>query len=161
RWMLEDAGVSVLITRGGLAPELAASGLPVLDLGGAGGGLEGEPAVPPMPPEIDLPSSSLAYVMYTSGSTGRAKGVAGPHRAVAALVLESDYLRLAPGDRMGQAANTAFDAATLEIWGPLLNGGSVVVLEREATLDPRRLARTLVERRVGVLFVTPALFNLV
>src|SRR6185369_6909735 len=62
----------------------------------------------------DVPPASLAYVLYTSGSTGAPKGVEVSHRGVVRLVREAGY--------------TSFDLATLEIWGPLLNGGRLALL---------------------------------
>ncbi|HSS48358.1 MAG TPA: amino acid adenylation domain-containing protein, partial [Thermoanaerobaculia bacterium] len=101
----------------------------------------------------------LAYVTYTSGSTGEPKGVAIPHRAVVRLVRETDYARLGPDDRVAHLAHVAFDATTFEIWGPLLNGGRVVVLDRDTVASPHRLAKALRERGVTTLFLTGALFN--
>jgi natural product biosynthesis luciferase-like monooxygenase protein/amino acid adenylation domain-containing protein len=102
---------------------------------------------------------SLAYVTYTSGSTGEPKGVAIPHRAVVRLVRETDYARLGPDDHVAHLAHVAFDATTFEIWGPLLNGGRVVVLDRDTAVSPHRLAAALRERGVTVLFLTTAFFN--
>jgi amino acid adenylation domain-containing protein len=102
---------------------------------------------------------SLAYVMYTSGSTGTPKGVCIPHRAVARLVLGTDYLQLGANDRVAQAANTAFDAATFEIWGPLLNGGCTVIMPRDVSLNARDLAAFLRSERITAMFLTTALFN--
>jgi amino acid adenylation domain-containing protein/non-ribosomal peptide synthase protein (TIGR01720 family) len=101
----------------------------------------------------------LAYVMYTSGSTGRPKGVAVTQRAVHRLVRHTDYVRLGPGDRVAQVANPAFDAATFEIWGALLNGGCLVFLPRSVLLSPPDLARALAEERVSTMFLTSALFH--
>jgi len=105
------------------------------------------------------PAASLAYVMYTSGSTGRPKGVAVPQRAVVRLVRESGYVELGPGDRVAHVSNPSFDAATFEIWGALLNGGTVVVVPREVSLAPAALAGLLRGERVTALFLTTALFN--
>src|SRR6202012_4619484 len=62
-------------------------------------------------------AANLVYVMFTSGSTGRPKGVAVPHRGVVRLVVETSYMRFTPEEVWLQLAATAFDAATLEIWG--------------------------------------------
>ncbi|HDQ71156.1 MAG TPA: amino acid adenylation domain-containing protein [Chloroflexi bacterium] len=101
----------------------------------------------------------LAYVMYTSGSTGRPKGIGIPHRGVNRLVLNTDYVQLDASDVVPQAANTSFDAATFEIWGPLLNGGRVVLVPEGLVLEHRRFVTLLREEAVTALFLTTALFN--
>jgi amino acid adenylation domain-containing protein/non-ribosomal peptide synthase protein (TIGR01720 family) len=101
----------------------------------------------------------LAYVMYTSGSTGQPKGVEVPHRAVARLVLDTDYVAFGPDDVVGQASNASFDAATFEIWGALLNGSRLVGIDQDLILTPPELAAFLRNRRITILFLTTALFN--
>ena len=104
-------------------------------------------------------ASGAAYVIYTSGSTGRPKGVVVTHRAVVRLVCGTNYIDLGPGDRVAQASNASFDAATFEIWGALLTGGCLVGVDRETLLSPSALAVHLAAQRVGTLFVTTALVN--
>jgi amino acid adenylation domain-containing protein len=107
----------------------------------------------------DADGGTPAYVIYTSGSTGNPKGVVVPHRAIARLVLETDYVQIEPADRVALASNVAFDAATFEIWGALLNGATLVVVSPEVATSPALLAREIRQRRLSVLFVTTAVFN--
>jgi len=107
----------------------------------------------------DQGSRARAYVIYTSGSTGKPKGVCVPQQAVSRLVMNTDFVQLRHGQRMGHASNVSFDAATFEFWGALLNGGTLVCLDRDTTLDPARFANAIVEQQIDVLFVTTALFN--
>ena len=78
------------------------------------------------PPDVSHPLS-LAYVSFTSGSTGVPKGVAVPQRAVMRLVCGAMFAPLGPGQRLLQLAPVAFDASTLEIWGALLTGATLVI----------------------------------
>ncbi|WP_304451228.1 non-ribosomal peptide synthetase [Nocardiopsis sp. YSL2] len=103
-----------------------------------------------------LPSSA-AYVMFTSGSTGTPKGVVVDHRNIVALTRDGRW----PGahDRILFHSPHAFDAATYEIWVPLLNGGTVVVApDHGVTSDMVR--QGVAEHGVGAVFLTTALFNL-
>ncbi|MEH2311070.1 MAG: amino acid adenylation domain-containing protein [Nostoc sp.] len=102
---------------------------------------------------------NLAYVIYTSGSTGKPKGVAVTHRAVNRLVINTNYINIEPTDVIAQAANYAFDAATFEIWGALLNGARLVGVSKDLALSPREFADFLRSQKISILFLTTALFN--
>ena len=104
-------------------------------------------------------AEQLAYVIYTSGSTGTPKGVMVPHRAVNRLVCATNYVQIEPSDRVAQVANLAFDAATFEVWGALLNGAQLIGFERETTLSPPNFVTQLQQQQINILFLTTALFN--
>ncbi|MGX1174673.1 non-ribosomal peptide synthetase [Pseudomonas sp. R151218B TE3479] len=104
-------------------------------------------------------TESVAYIMYTSGSTGTPKGVLVPHRAISRLVINNGYADFNEHDRIAFASNPAFDASTMDVWGALLNGGQVVVIDHETLLEPSRFAQVLEDSGVTVLFVTTAIFN--
>ena len=82
-----------------------------------------------------------------------------PQRAVARLVLGTDYVQLTSGDVVAQISNASFDAATFEIWGALLNGARLVIIPTETALSPRGLAEALQRSGVTALFLTTALFQ--
>jgi len=150
-FMLEDARVRMLLAQDGLATHLHAGAVEVLPL---------EPESASDEP-FDAPGNaeSLAYVMYTSGSTGRPKGVAIPHRAIVRLVRGATWASFAPDERFLHLSPISFDASTFEIWGPLLNGGSLVVLP---ALHPSLAEIGEAIRRHGVttLWLTAGLFHL-
>ncbi|MET9366173.1 amino acid adenylation domain-containing protein, partial [Streptomyces sp. NPDC006632] len=108
---------------------------------------------------VDVHPDQLAYAMYTSGSTGLPKGVAITHRDVVAFATDHRFTTDAP-DRMLLHSPHAFDAATYELWVPLLSGGTVVVAPAGA-LDPVRLRAAVEEFGVSSLFLTKGLFDLV
>ncbi|QTL37768.1 non-ribosomal peptide synthetase [Pseudoalteromonas viridis] len=111
-----------------------------------------------LPRAAGLTPQSLAYVIYTSGSTGTPKGVMTPHRAVNRLVHKPNFMTLNAETVFLQSANIAFDAATLEIWGPLLNGGRCVLYpDSQITLDG--LNTVLSTQGVTALWLTSGLFT--
>ncbi|HEX2956979.1 MAG TPA: condensation domain-containing protein, partial [Chitinispirillaceae bacterium] len=79
----------------------------------------------------DIHGDMPAYILYTSGSCGEPKGVLVPHKAILRLVINSDFWDLKAGERCLQAAPLGFDASTLEIWGTLLNGGTLSFVSEE------------------------------
>jgi amino acid adenylation domain-containing protein len=111
-------------------------------------------------PPLPTPGAeSVAYVMYTSGSTGRPKGVMVPHRGIVRLVQDQDFMDLGPDERILQNAPLAFDAATLEIWGALLNGGTLVLPEGEETGTLRGLGAVIARERITTMWLTAGLFH--
>src|SRR5690606_2500077 len=99
---------------------------------------------------------SLLYVMYTSGSSGRPKGICITHRNVIRLVRNTNFIDIAPGDRMAQISNAAWDAATLEIWGALLNGAVLHGFDLATVLNPPVLGEALRAGAIDtVAFATP------
>ncbi|MDP9511284.1 amino acid adenylation domain-containing protein [Pseudomonas protegens] len=116
-------------------------------------------ALPTHNPDLPQSSESVAYIMYTSGSTGTPKGVRVPHRAISRLVINNGYADFNPEDRVVFASNPAFDASTMDVWGALLNGGRVLVIDHHTLLDPVRFGQALSALGATVLFVTTALFN--
>lgn len=100
-----------------------------------------------------------AYIMYTSGTTGNPKGVIVGHQAIIRLVKNTNYIEIKPHDRIAQAANAGFDAATLEIWGALLNGAHLVCVPKSILLDVVQFSKFLQQKSITVLWLTSALFN--
>jgi amino acid adenylation domain-containing protein len=104
-------------------------------------------------------SGDVAYVMYTSGSTGTPKGVLVPNRAVVRLVRSTDYARFDETRVFLQLAPTGFDASTFEIWGALLNGGTLALASPGLATDPAGLRRAIAAHGVTTLWLTAGLFN--
>ncbi|TMC10998.1 MAG: amino acid adenylation domain-containing protein, partial [Chloroflexi bacterium] len=100
----------------------------------------------------------LAYVLYTSGSTGVPKGVMVEQRSVLRLVCPATFADLGPDETVLQLAPLAFDASTLEVWGPLLNGGRLVVAP-PGVLTPEEIGQVVARDGVTTLWLTAGLFN--
>ncbi|GGU80084.1 hypothetical protein GCM10010275_13480 [Streptomyces litmocidini] len=127
----------------------------VVTVDGAGRVRDGAAAPGPLPAPAG--GARLAYVMFTSGSTGLPKAVGVCHRDVAALAADRTWDD-GVADVVLLHSAYVFDAATFEMWVPLLRGGRIVVAP-EGTLQPAVL-RDLVDREgVTAAFLTTALFN--
>ncbi len=108
-------------------------------------------------PEPLFGAEHPAYLLFTSGSTGTPKGVLVPHRAVLRLVRGCDFISITPEDVFLQAAPLSFDASTVEIWGPLLNGGKLVIPSGGTGLQ--EIASAVREQGVTTLWLTAGLFQ--
>ncbi len=155
-FMLENAQVKVLLTQEKLADHFDNFSHSLVNLDKDWEIIDRETKETP---NCAVTSDNLAYVIYTSGSTGKPKGVAVTHKAVNRLVWNTNYIKLAPYDKIAQVSNTSFDAATFEIWGALLNGAQLVGIRRDVTLSPHDLALQLRQKGISVLFLTTALFQ--
>ena len=119
----------------------------------------------PLPASQGLPDimqanlRALAYVMFTSGTTGLPKGVVIDQAAILRLVTDTDFHQVQAGERVLLTGSLAFDAATFEIWGPLLNGGTVCIPEGTTLLDIESFDRLMTLFSVDTLFMTTGLFN--
>jgi amino acid adenylation domain-containing protein len=149
--LLADSGAAVALTEGHRAPGLPAS-LPVVCL-------EELPTLSGEPARIggELGGDSLATVLYTSGSTGRPKGVMVTHRGIARLVQGTSFAAFADQVFL-QLAPLSFDASLLEIWGPLLNGGRLVLLPAHPPAL-EEIAAAIFGHGITTLWLTAGLFH--
>ena len=111
-------------------------------------------------PRAGVGAEAIAYINFTSGTTGDPKGVPIQHRGIARLVFDAVYAPLDENSVLLHLSPVTFDAATFEIWGALLRGGTCV-LYPPAHLRFSTLRQVVRHTGVSVLFVTTALFNAV
>ncbi|MBN2535371.1 MAG: amino acid adenylation domain-containing protein, partial [Spirochaetales bacterium] len=104
-------------------------------------------------------ADDLAYILFTSGSTGTPKGVLVPHRAVVRLVRNTNYTRFERGGRILQTGAIAFDASTFEIWGALLNGLELHLVDDDIILNGRQMGNIIKNNGITTLWLTSSLFN--
>ncbi len=103
--------------------------------------------------------SQAAYVIYTSGSTGKPKGCVVTHGNVLALMDSVRDHGYGPQDRWTMFHSFAFDFSVWEIWGALLNGGQLFVVDQPTTRDPEAFIQLLTSQRITVLSQTPTAFR--
>ena len=150
REIAADAGVTLVVGDAAAAEFADTPGVEVV-------GSAGPAPLAPCPSRAGDP----AYVLFTSGSTGRPKGVLTTHRNVIEFVTGCAALSGADaGVRSLGIASLGFDAATIDLFVPLLLGGSVQLLGVDDRSDPERLARFITAHDVNWGFITPTVLSM-
>lgn len=112
-------------------------------------------------PERVLNPEHLAYVIYTSGSTGKPKGVEIPHRALTNLLAAMRrQVKMRKDDVLVAVTSLSFDIASLELWLPLVIGGTLVVAPAEDVRDGGRLQALIARCGATLMQATPATWQL-
>ncbi|MEV0991675.1 amino acid adenylation domain-containing protein [Streptomyces sp. NPDC049949] len=162
--MVSDAAPEVVVVQEETAPRVRVSiaavspSVVVVDAPATLAALADGPGSAPVPPVADSrPAAERpAYVLFTSGSSGPPKGVVVTHANVAALALDQTFTTSAHRVVLAHAPQ-CFDAATYELWVPLLNGGRIVL--SSGALEPDRLGQLIADHGVTGMFLTTSLFN--
>jgi len=161
-FMLQDSDVAVLLTQKDLLDTLPALSMRIVcvdDQAQSADENDGELTRNPLTqnPVSNVAPENLAYVIYTSGSTGRPKGVQVRHETVVHLFAATrDQLGFREGDVSTVVHSSAFDFSVWEIWGSLLQGGTLVVVPLEVVQSPGELYDLLCRERVTILNQTPS-----
>jgi amino acid adenylation domain-containing protein len=157
-YMMQDAGISIVVTRSDLLEALPRRERRPICLDSDGAAiLEKSGRNAP----VSLPSSSLAYTIYTSGSSGQPKGVMIEHRSLVNCLCA---MQAEPGfdcrDTMIGVTTISFDIAALEIFLPLISGGRLVMASKSQTTDGGLLAQLIERTRATMLQATPGTWKL-
>jgi amino acid adenylation domain-containing protein/thioester reductase-like protein len=113
----------------------------------------------PGAPAVRVTGADPAYVLFTSGSAGPPKAVAVPHRAVARLVINTNYAGFSPRDRVANTGHPTFDASVFEVWGALLNGAGLEIVDSTTLLHPAALEEFLRRAQISVLWLSAGVFH--
>ncbi|CAN7588724.1 amino acid adenylation domain-containing protein [Pseudomonas sp. LjRoot263] len=156
-WMIEDSGLSVLLSQRSLLDRLPSMPgvqrrcVDDIDVRGT---------LPAHDPPCRTTGQNLAYVMFTSGSTGRPKGVGITQAALtrhAQVALE--FLGLSAQDRSLQFATFNFDAFVEQLYPALICGASVVLRGPEIW-DSETWYRELLDKQFSVSDLTTTYWNM-
>jgi myxalamid-type nonribosomal peptide synthetase MxaA len=153
-YMLDDAGVSAVLTSGSLAhllgADYASCAVRVEQAAGA--------LAAPLPPALQAArADASAYIIYTSGSTGQPKGVEVGHRGlVNCLSCVQRAIGFGQGQSLLAVTTVAFDISTVELFVPLLVGGQVDIVPDGVAADGLRLAEMMAAHNPDFMQATPS-----
>ena len=155
-YMLEDAGIGVLVTERRQREKLrVAAGVAVLEIDGDRDELARHPRTTP---RVQIDPDNLAYVIYTSGSTGKPKGAMNTHRAVSnRLVWMQERYGLTATDRVLQKTPFSFDVSVWEFFWPLRTGARLVIARPEGHKDNEYLIETIRRHRITTIHFVPSM----
>ncbi|MFI5982195.1 amino acid adenylation domain-containing protein [Streptomyces sp. NPDC051555] len=157
--MLGDCGARLVLTDEALADTL--SGFEVTPVLVTEQDTRPDPAAPAAAPLDRSDPDAPAYVIYTSGSTGLPKGVQVGHRAlVNFLWTMARRPGFGSGDSLLALTTVCFDIAALELYLPLVRGGTVEVLPAEVAADGFALRERIEAASPTVLQATPTTWQM-
>src|SRR5262249_23236679 len=152
-YMLADGGARQVVTRADLAARFPAS-CEVFCVDRDAPLWAGESAEPP---RIGIDPDSAAYVLYTSGSPGKPKGVVVTHPSAANRLRFHAATDLQESLALLQKTTISFDVSVLEIFGPLLSDGRMVLPKPGGQQDVPYLVRLIAEQQVGHVTFPPSM----
>ncbi len=155
RFMLDDAGLSILLTQQQLlskVPEDRELRTVCLDS-------DLDANLPHVELETITTPDNLAYVIYTSGSTGQPKGVMVQHRGVSNLAsAQREAFEVSANSRVLQFASISFDAAVSEIFKTLLTGATLCQAPSESLLPLDPLSNLLRAQAITTVTLPPSIW---
>ncbi|HEX8091142.1 MAG TPA: amino acid adenylation domain-containing protein, partial [Blastocatellia bacterium] len=155
-WMIEDAGVKVLIIQQEMAEKLAAATVKQIRIDGDWEEISKQSH---QRVKSGVTADNLAYVIYTSGSTGKPKAAMNIHRGVCNRQLwMQEIYRLKESDRVLQLSSFSFDFSVWELFAPLSVGAQLVLPNADGHRDSAYLVDLIAKEGVTVAhFVPPML----
>ncbi len=154
--MIDDCDAAALLTTRALQERLRLAPRAVLLIDEARTGRGAEPAV-----EVHCTSDDVVYTIYTSGSTGRPKGVEITHGALINLLASvRELVGFDHEDTLVSVTSASFDIAALELFLPLIAGGTLVIADADTRRHPQALAALLSASRATVMQATPSFWQM-
>ncbi len=159
RYMLKDSGVSILLTHRNLADNDEKIGNRFIgqEVYLDDEDLYGEYKEVAHLNMIGLPSSPV-YLIYTSGTTGTPKGILVEHKNVVNVVswFGRQY-NLQPGMKVLQMSDYTFDASVNQIFGTLLHGAVLCLMNKDFVVDIEGLRRYIEVNGIHLINFVPTI----
>ena len=145
-----DCGVNIIMTTPGIEhPPQWRTTIPITCV---------DQETPSLP--LEIAPHHLAYVIYTSGTTGEPKGVMVEHRNVVNVLrwFVREY-SLAPYTRVLQLTHINFDPCIEQVFGSLISGAAVCLVDDEQLMDIQGLRQLIDRERINVMNFVPTMIK--
>jgi len=141
-YMVEDAGMRLVITQESIKAELPKSEAEVICVDSLG-----ETDSDCGNPDVAMESACLAYVIYTSGSTGKPKGVMVEHRNATNFFIGMDErIDHEPVGTWLAVTSLSFDISVLELFWTLTRGFKVLIYREGRNGDSGAISKKALSR---------------
>jgi amino acid adenylation domain-containing protein len=158
-YMIQDSGLSVLLTQEELCEELASYEVRLVPLDSSWETIAREEKTSP---EVKTLPTNLAYAIYTSGSTGKPKGALLQHQGLCNLATaQIQAFGVGPASRILQFSSLSFDASVWETVMALLSGATLVMANRESLATGQGLLEVLREHHISTVTLPPSVLAVV
>lgn len=111
---------------------------------------------------LEINSEDPCYIIYTSGTTGKPKGVVIPHKA---LVNYTEWLNQEFEVNQNSSSllmsSYSFDLGYTSLWGTLLNGGCLHLINNKYFREPDYLLEYIVKNSLTFVKLTPSLLHVI
>ncbi|MFF2654334.1 amino acid adenylation domain-containing protein [Streptomyces sp. NPDC058045] len=105
---------------------------------------------------LKVAGDGLAYLIFTSGTTGAPKGVGVEHRSLVHYLHAALERIDGHGRSFALLSTAAADLGYLSLFGALVSGGELHLLDRERATDPAGLAAYFATHPVDVVKMVPS-----
>jgi amino acid adenylation domain-containing protein len=156
-YMLEDAGIRLVLTQPGTLRVALTTGITLIDLSKSMNEVDRQSRENL---NCAVSSSDVAYIIYTSGSTGKPRGVLLAHAGLANYNLASArYYQMSERDRVLQFCSLSFDAAVEEVFATLCSGATLVFRSKDMPLDVPGFLQRVRRDKITVLDLPTAYWH--
>ncbi|MBC7428212.1 MAG: amino acid adenylation domain-containing protein [Bacteriovorax sp.] len=112
-------------------------------------------------PFVNHALTDTIYVIYTSGSTGNPKGVQLTHGSVTNFLLSmNETISFNENDKILAVTTLSFDISVLELYLPLISGGTIYLSSSAEAVDGASLKNILNNKNISIMQATPSTWRL-
>lgn len=110
---------------------------------------------------VQVTIDDTAAILYTSGTTGSPKGAMITHRNISEFVKwVIPSFEVTEDDRLVSHAPFHFDLSLLDIFAPLVSGGTIVLIPYEKTMNPKYLSAFISQEKISLWQSVPSVLVL-